>query len=506
VAEQITRLRVFMASPGDTGEEKQRLERVVEELNKGIADENGIVLDLMEWESRTRPGIGEDAQDVINRQIPAPDIVIAMFWRRLGTPTHRAPSGTAEELQRALDAWRASRSIDVMVYFSTAPYSPTRDDLAQLRHLSEFRDYLEQSGFLVHEYNSAGEFEAKARQHLSAVVREWRLAHETSPTTSAERTRVPDGGRSPDRWYEQLVTGSLAVEFNARRRGDVHTLASVVGSGLSDQGFAPAATRASAALTELLMNVARHTEDGRARVEIDVDKRFQRRVSIAVHDRGEGFNVQAAMTLHYEAIGRGQREHGLLLVSRLATNLVAEPGEPPWSNVVSLDVYDPRVRESPLFDDPSVIPIGVDYQSPEVYRLGDEVLVGDHFPQALEFAIERDCKPLLDLFFGELRRRDASHLGIELSVPIRETEDGEQAHERVTSDLVWFGETAKSSLVSEALESYFAEVFSSGHVIVLLRGPALVPGFPWQRWVDQYRVRMFTKDDDVREHLAEIRR
>jgi hypothetical protein len=87
---------VFVASPGDTGEERQRLERVVEELNKGVADENRIVLDLVRWETHTRPGIGEDAQDVINRQIPEPDIVIAMFWRRLGTPTHRAPSGTAE--------------------------------------------------------------------------------------------------------------------------------------------------------------------------------------------------------------------------------------------------------------------------------------------------------------------------------------------------------------------------------------------------------------------------
>jgi hypothetical protein len=226
---------------------------------------------------------------------------------------------------------------------------------------------------------------------------------------------------------------------------------------------------------------------------------------MAVHDHGEGFDLDHALESHYEAIGRGQREHGLLLVSRLATNLVAEPDDPPWSNVMSLDVYDPRLRESPLFDDPSVVPIGVDYQSPEIYRLGDEVLVGDHFPQALEFAVNHDCKPLLELFFGELRRRDASHLGIELSVPTRETDSGDE-HERVTSDLMWFGETAKSTLLSRALESYFAEFFSRGRVIVLLRGPALVPGFPWERWRAQYGVPMFADDDDaVREHLAQHR-
>lgn len=73
------------------------MDRVVAELNRGIADERGLVVELIRWETHVRPVIGTDAQDVINRQIGVPDVFIGIFWKRLGTPTPRAPSGTAEE-------------------------------------------------------------------------------------------------------------------------------------------------------------------------------------------------------------------------------------------------------------------------------------------------------------------------------------------------------------------------------------------------------------------------
>jgi anti-sigma regulatory factor (Ser/Thr protein kinase) len=315
MAESVTRLRVLVASPGDTEEERARLDRVAAELNRGVGEESGFFLDLIKWETHSRPGIGEDAQDVINRQLPDPDIVIGIFWRRLGTPTRRAASGTAEELQRALDAWRRSRAIEVLVYFSAAPYTPLRADLEQLSDLAIFRDYLEDSGFFCHEYDDADEFEAKVREHLGATIRNWKRSHDggVSPQPALRLAQSRRG--ATEGWHEQLCSGSLAVELNARRRGDVHTLASVVQEALREQKFHDAAPRAAAALTEVLMNVARHTEPGAALVEIDVDSRFLRRISLSVHDQGTGFDLEGTLEDHYRGIERGEREHGLLLVS-----------------------------------------------------------------------------------------------------------------------------------------------------------------------------------------------
>ncbi len=57
------------------------------------------------WETNASAEMGCSAQDLINRQIvDDSDVLIGMFWTRLGTPTATDVSGTAEELQRFLDA------------------------------------------------------------------------------------------------------------------------------------------------------------------------------------------------------------------------------------------------------------------------------------------------------------------------------------------------------------------------------------------------------------------
>jgi hypothetical protein len=80
---QFTKLRVFVASPGDTLEERACLTGVMEALNRGIAADRGFVLELVKWETHAWPGAGLDAQAVINREIDTPDILIAIFWKRL---------------------------------------------------------------------------------------------------------------------------------------------------------------------------------------------------------------------------------------------------------------------------------------------------------------------------------------------------------------------------------------------------------------------------------------
>jgi hypothetical protein len=176
------RLTVFVASPGDTQEERDRLDTIVAELNRGIARDRGLVLELVRWETHARPGIGLDAQDVINRQVPVPDLVIGVFWKRLGTPTPRAASGTAEEIALAVERWRKAGDVEILVYFNQQPYAPVSSEIEQITRLLQFRSDLESQGLLVWNYQGTADFETKVREHLTAAIRAWSPESQLSTT------------------------------------------------------------------------------------------------------------------------------------------------------------------------------------------------------------------------------------------------------------------------------------------------------------------------------------
>jgi len=60
MARQETILSVFVASPSDVDEERNRLEEVIRDLNTAWARELGIRLELVHWETHAYPSFGED--------------------------------------------------------------------------------------------------------------------------------------------------------------------------------------------------------------------------------------------------------------------------------------------------------------------------------------------------------------------------------------------------------------------------------------------------------------
>ena len=98
--EQYRKIRIFVASPSDVARERDQLARVVEELNltiPAIAPEKKVVLELVRWETHVYPAIGPEPQRVVNEQIGDYDIFVGILWKRMGTPTATAASGTEEE-------------------------------------------------------------------------------------------------------------------------------------------------------------------------------------------------------------------------------------------------------------------------------------------------------------------------------------------------------------------------------------------------------------------------
>jgi len=197
--------RVVIGSPSDVREERRIIREVVHDWNAAHAATRGIVLLPVGWESDSVPLMGNRPQAILNSQIiQNADLLIAVFWTRMGSPTGKAPSGTAEEIQELLTAGKP-----VMVYFSSAPVRPDSVDQTQYAALLEFRRWCESQG-LVGSYDSVVEFREKLTRELAVLVN----------THSAFAQRLPQGD---------------TVEANATVSSDPITLLSVEARTLLDE-------------------------------------------------------------------------------------------------------------------------------------------------------------------------------------------------------------------------------------------------------------------------------
>lgn len=126
---------VLVASPSDLAEERQAATEAIHDWNALHAAAEAVVLLPIKWETHALPQAGIRSQEAINRQlVHDADIVIGMFWTRIGTSTGIAESGTVEEI----DQFVASEK-PALLYFSNRPVDPTKIDLKQFEKLKEFR-------------------------------------------------------------------------------------------------------------------------------------------------------------------------------------------------------------------------------------------------------------------------------------------------------------------------------------------------------------------------------
>jgi hypothetical protein len=128
--------RVLIASPSDLSEERQAATEAINEWNAQHAAAEVVVLLPVKWETHATPRSGVRPQAAINQQLVGGcDMLVGMFWTRLGTDTGVAESGTVEEIDQFVGAGKPA-----LLYFSNRPIDPNRIDLAQHRKLRDFKE------------------------------------------------------------------------------------------------------------------------------------------------------------------------------------------------------------------------------------------------------------------------------------------------------------------------------------------------------------------------------
>jgi len=195
-------VRLFVSSPGDVEPERAKVTAVVNQVNRMLGDSLGIVLEAVDWKTRVVPDMGRPLE-VINQQVGDYDIFVGILWKRFGTPTGRAESGTEEEFNIAYANWQQYGRPRILFYFSQVLYLPKNpDEATQLLKVLTFKTELQQKG-LIRDYQTAEEFSDLLREHLVKVLQEWFKQKGVKP--------------------EHKVTQSVPMQFNVAPWGTTNT-------------------------------------------------------------------------------------------------------------------------------------------------------------------------------------------------------------------------------------------------------------------------------------------
>lgn len=161
-----TVLSVMIASPSDVTEERNLIRDIIHEWNDLNSKSTECVLLPVGWETHSAPDLNGRAQESINKSVEHCDLLVGVFWTRLGTPTGDFESGTVEEIKRHISGGKPA-----MVYFSTAPVAPQSLDPKQYEALKEFKNWCYGQG-LVDTYDHISDFSDKFRRHIQMKVRD----------------------------------------------------------------------------------------------------------------------------------------------------------------------------------------------------------------------------------------------------------------------------------------------------------------------------------------------
>lgn len=172
---------VMIASPGDVASERSIVRDVIYEWNAVHSNSRNIVLLPIGWESHSSPEMGGKPQEIINNQIlDKCDLLVGVFWTRIGTPTTEYASGTVEEIEKHIESGKPA-----MLYFSSQPVAMDTVDIEQVQELKKFKESC-QSRSLYEDYDSHSDFKEKFYRHIQLKLNDHPLFKDIEPNSIGE--------------------------------------------------------------------------------------------------------------------------------------------------------------------------------------------------------------------------------------------------------------------------------------------------------------------------------
>lgn len=216
-------IRIVLSSPSDVDDECRVMDGVIAELNRGVAHERHVVLELVHWKTDAYPGFHpEGPQGVIDPvlKIGDCDILLAIFWKRFGTPAKGALSGAEHESRTAIKARQDAGRPHLMIYFKEmARELKTSEEHRQYASVLDFKQEISPLG-LFWSFEDTVDFERKVRKHLTHYILDDIHLTTGEPATASSPNRTQELIRSHRRsLQEKFSTIHLFGEKRWRSAG-----------------------------------------------------------------------------------------------------------------------------------------------------------------------------------------------------------------------------------------------------------------------------------------------
>jgi hypothetical protein len=161
-----TFIRVFIASPGDVHLERDEACRVIHNWNAAHSMSRSVLIEPVRVETHSHAVQGGHPQDLINSQLlDRCDLLVAILWSRLGTPTNSDLSGTVQEIREFSEKKGPER---VLIFFCDRAL-PNTSDLSQIQAVRDFKDSIKSNG-LYAPYTEVAEFGSSFRHQLDLAL------------------------------------------------------------------------------------------------------------------------------------------------------------------------------------------------------------------------------------------------------------------------------------------------------------------------------------------------
>jgi hypothetical protein len=166
-------VRIFIASPGDLGEERIRAKFVADEFNSIWAKEFGYQVELVGWEDAV--SVYGRPQSVINKDLERCELFIGMLWKRWGTPPDISgpyTSGFEEEFSISVDRRKAGGKPEISLFFKEIDRELLLDPGEDLKKVVGFREkIIAGKEILFEKFQNSEDFQTKFRRCISNYVK-----------------------------------------------------------------------------------------------------------------------------------------------------------------------------------------------------------------------------------------------------------------------------------------------------------------------------------------------
>ena len=185
---QVKKISIFVSSPGDLTAEREIVQEVCNEIELDHGRTDGFVIEVIRWETHTRPSAGASAQSTINDQLGTDyDIYLGILGARFGSPTKEWRSGTEEELEIAIANNRIFGAPEIMFYFNDRELPLSQIDPEDLLNRNSLRTRIENEGILHFSFSDATQFRVLLHRHLPPTIRKIGTKNPDRGTTAIPR-------------------------------------------------------------------------------------------------------------------------------------------------------------------------------------------------------------------------------------------------------------------------------------------------------------------------------